>query len=182
MAGVNWPTVQAAGIMILPAMSKLPPIPPNSCSTHVLGRNPCGGLAAQTNRTLCAAARCCFNNTPAVDVHCFHQESPPPPTPAKGSTGALMWGLVETWTHCRQHPRSLGCSEVEKSLGPLLDYFFERFVATDKRATYVNLQLSLDPFSDAGQAWVEYVRRELPTNGASQLESRSLGVRSASNH
>jgi hypothetical protein len=152
--------------MMMPALPQLPPVPPHSCTARVLGRKLCGGLAAQTNRTLCDAAHCCFNNTPPVDVHCFHQESPSPPPPANGGGGgAVMWSLVNTWTQCRQHPHFLGCSEVEKSLGPLLDYSFERFVATNKRATYVTLQLSLDPFSDTGQAWVEYVRRELPTNG-----------------
>ena len=155
----------------VPCCWQLPPVPPNSCTTRALGRKPCGGVAAQGNLSLCTAARCCFNNTPAIDVHCFHQESPssgpPPPAPSGAGGGAVMWGLVSTWEACRQHPHFVGCSQVENSLGPLLDYSFERFVSTNRQATYVNLQLSLDPFSDTGQAWVEYVRRELPTNGAS---------------
>ena len=171
LAGTTWPIVKAAGVMMLPALPQLPPVPPNSCTTRALGRKPCGGLAAQGNLSLCTAAHCCFNNSPAIDVHCFHQESPlppgpPPPAPSGAVSGAVMWGVVNTWAVCRQHPNLTGCSQVEKSLGPLLDYSFERFVSTNRKATYVNLQLSLDPFSDTGQAWVEYVRRELPTNGA----------------
>ena len=80
-----------------------------------------------------------------------------------------MWGLVDAWTQCKQHSDIPGCSEVEKNFGPLLDYIFERFVSVDKQATYVNLQLSLDPFSNVGQEWLEYVRLQLPTNGVLRI-------------
>ena len=150
--GSTWPKVQAAGVMVPPNLLPPAPAPPPSGACpkqHPALRATCGGLKAQLNRTACEGAGCCYNATPALSLHCFGRAPPPPPT--TGGGGALMWGVVETWQQCKQHPKLPGCGVVMSTLGPQLDYLFDRFVSADRRATYVAVQLSLDPFSPTGQ-------------------------------
>ena len=150
--GSTWPKVQAAGVMVPPNLLPPAPAPPPSGACpkqHPALRSSCGGLKAQLNRTACEGAGCCYNATPALSLHCFGRTPPPPPT--TGGGGALMWGVVETWQECKQHPKLPGCGVVLSTLGPQLDYLFDRFVSADRKATYVAVQLSLDPFSPTGQ-------------------------------
>lgn len=173
--GANWPHVRAAGIMIPPPLPPPTPVSPDTCTTKLLQRKICGGLMAQTNQSICLAdPHCCYNGSAGLLPRCFNKGTPAPtPSPTAGGPGALMWGLVDAWTQCKEHKNVQLCeSTVIKDVGPLIEYSMSRFVSPDRKATYVTMQLSLDPFGETGQEWVEYVRRELPSGPGGVIEPR----------
>ena len=197
LSDADWPVVQAAGIMTpppLPIPAPTPPTPPTQCSPYPHTRPVCPGtdgkpapLHRLANKTHCEQVlNCCFNGTSALPLRCFGHGDKPPPAPApppqiSGAGGALMYGFFEIWSICKRaaaganhtnHTKHTACDDVITALGPLLDYTKTRFVSADEKATYVNLQLSVDPFSPMGQQWLSYVREQLPTGPDGVAEPR----------
>lgn len=132
----TWPTVTAAGIVVLPNLSPPPPapLPAKSCEdgSHPYTRQFCkaGGLRAQNSSKICINAGCCWNSTNLFAYHCFEHGSRPPTPPAKpsGAGGTAMWAAVQAWQFCKNHPEKL-CDSLVAELGPILEYTFDEFVA-----------------------------------------------------
>jgi hypothetical protein len=79
-----------------------------------------------------------------------------------------MWGAVSLWQDCLPVTGSRGrkpqpklkaaiCKQAQ-TLDSTMSWLVSRFVSSDRTATSVTLQLSMDPFSNTGQDWLDYVR------------------------